>query len=77
MESDPQRLVEEAERELLVMQNMLRSMRGEAPADSLPRPPFCSFCGRGKAEVDGMVEGIDAYICDVCVRAALHLLGKG
>lgn len=30
----------------------------------------CSFCGRGKSEVNLLVAGIDGYICDQCVEQA-------
>ena len=54
------------EREILTALNQLRDLRGEAPAESIPEPPFCSFCGRGKNEVSGLIEGLDAHICDAC-----------
>jgi hypothetical protein len=54
------------EREFLALLNQMRELQGEAPATSLPEPPFCSFCGRGKNEVGGLIEGIAAHICDAC-----------
>jgi ATP-dependent Clp protease ATP-binding subunit ClpX len=32
-------------------------------------PDACSFCGRGKGEVGVLVAGLNAFICDGCVRA--------
>lgn len=54
------------EREILTALNQLRELRGEPPTKSLPEPPLCSFCGRGKNEVSGLIEGLDAHICDAC-----------
>ena len=34
----------------------------------------CSFCGKGAAEVDRLIAGPDAWICDGCVRAAHGIL---
>jgi hypothetical protein len=68
---------EAAERELLTMLNMLREMRGEPALAALPAPPYCNFCGKGKAEVSGLVEGLNAHICEQCASEALRLLRKG
>lgn len=32
-----------------------------------PKPPFCSFCGKGENQVRQMLPGKDAFICDQCV----------
>ena len=61
--SDDQKLVE---REFLTALNQLRELHGEPPAKSLPELPLCSFCGRGKNEVTGLIEGLNAHICDAC-----------
>ena len=34
----------------------------------------CSFCGSNEGEVDFLVEGDEAYICDICVARALSLI---
>ncbi len=34
----------------------------------------CSFCGRGDDEVNLMITGIDAYICDDCARQAYEIV---
>lgn len=31
---------------------------------------ICSFCGKSKAEVEGMISGMAATICAPCLRAA-------
>jgi ClpX C4-type zinc finger len=36
----------------------------------------CSFCGKTDDELDHLVHGIDAYICDLCVDAAAALIAK-
>lgn len=62
-ESADRKLVE---RELLALLNEMRELQGEPPATEIPEPPFCSFCGRGKNEVGGLIEGLSAHICDAC-----------
>jgi len=34
----------------------------------------CSFCGRNKKDVDLMISGIHAHICDKCVTQAGQIL---
>ena len=34
----------------------------------------CSFCGRSKKDVDLMISGIHAHICDKCVTQAIQIL---
>ena len=34
----------------------------------------CSFCGRNKKDVDLMVSGIHAHICDKCITQAQQIL---
>ncbi len=34
----------------------------------------CSFCGRGEEEVNLMITGVDAYICDDCARQAYEIV---
>lgn len=36
----------------------------------------CSFCGRNKKEVDLMISGIHAHICDKCITQAMQILGE-
>jgi ATP-dependent Clp protease ATP-binding subunit ClpX len=36
----------------------------------------CSFCGRNKKDVDLMISGIHAHICDKCVTQATQILGE-
>ena len=33
-------------------------------------PPFCNFCGKARNEVEGMVRGYNAYMCNECVAKA-------
>ncbi|MDY4481797.1 MAG: ClpX C4-type zinc finger protein, partial [Candidatus Cryptobacteroides sp.] len=34
----------------------------------------CSFCGRSDRQVNFMINGINGYICDECVRQAYQIL---
>jgi ATP-dependent Clp protease ATP-binding subunit ClpX len=36
----------------------------------------CSFCGRNKKDVNLMVSGISAHICNFCIDQAFHILGE-
>ncbi|SMD43025.1 ATP-dependent Clp protease ATP-binding subunit ClpX [Aquiflexum balticum DSM 16537] len=36
----------------------------------------CSFCGRNKRDVDLMVSGISAHICNFCIDQAYQILGE-
>jgi ATP-dependent Clp protease ATP-binding subunit ClpX len=39
--------------------------------------PICSFCGKGKSEVNRLIEGTDGiYICDECVLLAAEILAE-
>ncbi len=35
----------------------------------------CSFCGKAQSQVQRLIAGNDAYICDECVRLCLSILG--
>jgi ATP-dependent Clp protease ATP-binding subunit ClpX len=36
----------------------------------------CSFCGRNKKDVDLMISGIHAHICDKCISQAQQILDE-
>ena len=36
----------------------------------------CSFCGRNKKDVDLMISGINAHICDKCITQAQQILSE-
>ena len=36
----------------------------------------CSFCGRNKKDVDLMISGIHAHICDKCITQASQILSE-
>lgn len=36
--------------------------------------PYCSFCGKAKGEVDGMVHAGNIYMCNECVKVAHDIL---
>jgi ATP-dependent Clp protease ATP-binding subunit ClpX len=35
---------------------------------------YCSFCGRDKAQVNMLIEGKEAHICDMCVEQAAEII---
>ncbi len=65
-----------ARKEVLNAANELRKLRGEAPLEGVPEPPFCSFCGRSKGEVGALAEGPSVYICLACANEAARLLRR-
>lgn len=46
-------------------------VRGPQPTG---KPPYCSFCGRGCDEYDNLVQGPQAYICNLCLDASARLV---
>lgn len=38
--------------------------------------PYCSFCGKGRHEVHGMIAGPDIRICDECIELSRRLLSE-
>ena len=38
--------------------------------------PKCSFCGRVEEQVDKLISGPDAYICDKCIRLCIDIVDK-
>ena len=77
MNDDADHALEKVQHEFLVLLNELRKFRGDEPLTAMPEAPFCNFCGKSKAEVRAMVEGIDAHICDACVGEAYRLFRVG
>lgn len=41
---------------------------------SIPPDVRCSFCGRYASEVNNLIAGPNAYICDVCVEKSVEIL---
>ncbi len=41
---------------------------------TLPPGPRCSFCGRGPGEVERLISGPSAHICNECVRLCVEIL---
>ena len=39
-------------------------------------PQVCSFCGRSKEEVDLMISGINAHICNHCIEQSVEILSE-
>lgn len=46
------------------LRRILKEVRG---IHKMGKPPFCSFCGKGKDQVSLMIEEGDVCICDKCV----------
>lgn len=64
------------EKEAVILE--LQRLSKELLALSKPQEPVfvCSFCGRDKHEVDRMVQGIDALICDKCLQTVQEMLNE-
>ena len=45
------------------------------PRDGERKTLRCSFCGKTQSQVQRLIAGNDAYICDECVRLCLSILG--
>lgn len=44
--------------------------------EELEAEPKCSFCGRTEEQVDKLISGPDAYICDKCIRLCIDIVDK-
>ncbi|MEK6479792.1 ATP-dependent Clp protease ATP-binding subunit ClpX [Catalinimonas sp. 4WD22] len=42
----------------------------------MPQQVTCSFCGRNKKDVDLMISGINAHICNYCINQAQSILDE-
>jgi ClpX C4-type zinc finger len=62
------------EREVIIRELEQLSKEFDARPIGQARVFVCSFCGRDKKEVDSMVAGGNALICDECVRLANDML---
>ncbi len=38
--------------------------------------PVCSFCGRPASQVNRLIKGINAYICDDCIKLAYNIISE-
>jgi hypothetical protein len=45
-------------------------------SNPLARVVFCSFCGRGSPESGQLISGVDAFICEHCIREWSARLGR-
>ncbi len=50
--------------------------KGRKRAGNGNEPVFCSFCGRSSLEVNSMVAGPGAFICDRCIKTSYEILRK-
>lgn len=81
MSDDLESDYKKAERELEAAINSLRKYQG---IEAIPyrqrnplqqaEPPFCSFCGKGKNEVQCLVAGPAVFICNECVTLAAEFV---
>lgn len=75
-----------AQRELHEAINELRRLQGQEPIPFQPHSEqgngrhkdleYCSFCGKGKSEVQRLIAGPSVYICNECVILAKDLLNE-
>jgi ClpX C4-type zinc finger len=64
------------EREVIIRELEQLSKEFDSPSSRRTRAFVCSFCGRDKKEVDSMVAGGDALICNECVHMANDMLAE-
>jgi ClpX C4-type zinc finger len=62
------------EREAIIRELEQLSKEFDPPSSGRMRVFVCSFCGRDKKEVDSMVAGGNALICNECVHMANDML---
>lgn len=48
----------------------------EKKSEPPQKPSVCSFCGRGEEQVDKLIAGPEAFICDKCVKLCNNVLEK-
>ena len=64
-----------ARRQLHDTENELRKLHGEKPKEfKIAEPPYCSFCGQGKNQVEVMIDGPSVYICNECVELCRKII---
>ena len=51
-------------------------MKGRGKGGGSNDMVLCSFCGRGSDEVNSMVAGPNAFICDRCIMSSVEILRK-
>jgi len=54
----------------------MRSNQKNNQAGFKSRRQICSFCGRGSDQVENLFSGIDAFICEQCVRTCQKFLDR-
>ena len=63
---------DEKEAELKRLLEIESDFSGISPNEH--KPPFCSFCGKGKDEYKSLVAGPSANICDECIIKSVEIL---
>ncbi|HCL56961.1 MAG TPA: ATP-dependent Clp protease ATP-binding subunit ClpX [Spirochaetia bacterium] len=53
---------------------MQRKKNSDLPPQS--EIPFCSFCGKMFNQVNNLISGEEAYICDECIRISFDLINR-
>lgn len=56
--------------------SFLRSLFSGVPAPAPTAELHCSFCGKSRLDVQKLIAGPSAYICDECVSLSAELIGK-
>ena len=75
MDDEAKRNLQIVKGDFLSALNDIRKLRGQAPLSALPEPPFCSFCGQSKDEVQALIAGDSAFICNECVVMCRDIIG--
>lgn len=69
-----------AELEFWHAANKLRDIEGKRPfsipAGGAAMPPLCDFCGKGANQVQTMIAGTSAHICDNCATICVEVVDQ-
>lgn len=72
MTDDNSKFGDEGRRELNVLRDAAQKIVPKQKDDVAKR--ICSFCGRDRSEVNHMIQGPFANICDVCVAKCNRMI---
>ncbi len=57
-----------------VLDNLRKRRQKKESHTESAEPPLCSFCGKGKNQVELMIEGPKAHICNECVTLCKEII---
>lgn len=57
-----------------VLGDLRKQRQKKQSSTEAAEPPFCSFCGKGKNQVELMIEGPSAHICNECVTLCKEII---